>query len=115
MSGLAVGMNGNKNLHDPFSVVCFSPFRLGSLPMVAFQTPKKTSDPFDILRESLDAESWDWLSETLPGVAEGVSVAVVSKQSPGDIRRFVAGQTGRLELALRCEQAARHLQRMANN
>ena len=66
-------------------------------------------DPFGILRESLDAESWDWLTETLPGVAEGVSVAVASKQSPGDIRRFVAGTTGRIELALRCEQAARYL------
>lgn len=66
-------------------------------------------DPFLVLRESLDAESWDWLSETMPNVAAGVSVAVDAKQSPADIRRFVAGQTGRIELSLRCEQAARHL------
>ena len=68
-----------------------------------------TSDPFLDLRQSLDAESWDWLSETMPSVARGVSVAVAAKQTPADIRRFVAGQTGRVELSLRCEQAARQL------
>lgn len=71
--------------------------------------PATTSDPFLALRESLDAESWDWLSETMPSVARGVSLAVTANQSPADIRRFVAGQTGRVELSLRCEQAARHL------
>jgi hypothetical protein len=71
----------------------------------------KMSNPFDELSQALDAESWDWLSENAPDVARGVAVAVQRRQQPADIRRFVAGRTGRNELAMRCFQAASHLAR----
>lgn len=66
-------------------------------------------DPFDRLAAALDEESWDWLSENNPGVANGVSDAVDGGIEASDVRRFVMRQTMRFELALRCEQAARYL------
>lgn len=68
-----------------------------------------TNDPYAELSTALDAESWDWLSENAPDIARGVALAVTRKQQPSDVRRFVAGRTGRFELAMRCEQAARYL------
>ena len=71
-------------------------------------------DPFETLGVALDAESWNWISETLPEIASAVQSATISGASPDDIRRFVAGHTQRYDLARRCEQAARHLLTRSN-
>lgn len=70
---------------------------------------KQPTDPFEALGIALDAESWNWLSETLPEIATAVQNAMAGGASPEDIRRFVTGRTQRSDLARRCEQAARHL------
>ena len=59
---------------------------------------------------ALDALSWDWLIDTHPVLAEAVEEAVDDGVEARDIRRYVMAQTQRLELALRCEQAARYLE-----
>lgn len=66
---------------------------------------------FDQLDQALDAESWDWLNENLPNVAEAVQSAVTKGASPEDVRRRVMRQVQRYELAQRCEAAARWLAR----
>lgn len=68
--------------------------------------------PFDALDAAIDSESWDWPSENLPGIAEGVVIALKANQSPDSIRRRVIRLTQRPELALRVEQAARHVDRV---
>lgn len=66
---------------------------------------------FDELDQALDEESWNWISETLPAIASAVQSAVVRGASPDDVRRRVMGKAQRYELAVRCEMAARWLQR----
>lgn len=57
----------------------------------------------------LDRLSLQWLNDNQPELAEAIDVAVANGASAGEIRRLVMAQTQRLELALRCEQAARAL------
>lgn len=59
--------------------------------------------------QALDAISWDWLSTTHPLLAEAVQTDTRRGAEPDQILRFVMKKTERLELALRCQQAARHL------
>lgn len=59
--------------------------------------------------EALDAISWDWLEELYPGLAEAIEGEMVKGASPAEIKRFVLARTYRVELALRCEQAARYV------
>lgn len=61
---------------------------------------------FDALDRALEAESWDWLEEQHPGLAEAVQVAIGHGAQPDAIKRRVQAQTGRHELAQRCELAA---------
>jgi len=58
---------------------------------------------------ALDAISWEWLSDTHPQLAEAIEVEVARGAMPDEIRRYIMRRTQRLELALRCEQAALHL------
>lgn len=67
------------------------------------------TNPFNDLSTALDEESWDWLNENAPAIANAVQTAITRKATPTDVRRFVVSRTGRAELAARCEQAARHL------
>lgn len=64
--------------------------------------------PMGSLGEALDAASYDWLVEQYPDIAEAIESALARGATPRQIKHYVLGQTGRLELALRCEQAARH-------
>jgi hypothetical protein len=63
------------------------------------------------LEIALDEESFQWMSDHLPELADAIEEAVTKGTAPERIRRFVMQQTARWELALRCEQCARHLQR----
>jgi hypothetical protein len=55
------------------------------------------------LGESLDLESYEWL------IAAGLEAAIRQGATPEQVRRFTVRRTGRQELALRLEQAARYL------
>jgi hypothetical protein len=69
------------------------------------------SDAMNILNHELDAISYDWLVTQHSGLASAIENAVAEGNNPIQIKRAVLRQTGRSELALRCEQAARHLGR----
>lgn len=62
-----------------------------------------------IIGSALDAISWEWLNDNHPQLAEAIEVEVARGATPDAIRRYVVRRTQRLELALRCEQAALHL------
>jgi len=61
------------------------------------------------LEAALDAASYEWLVSNLPDVAQAVEFEVAAGATPGELRTMVLRHTGRLELALRIEQAARWL------
>ena len=62
----------------------------------------------DVLNRALDEISYDWLLEHFPAVAEAIEAEAAKGSTPTQIKRAVMARTGRLEFALRCEQAARH-------
>ena len=62
-----------------------------------------------ILGAALNELSWQWLNDNCPNLAEALTIAVERGATPVEVRRFVMHRTERRELALRCEQAARHL------
>lgn len=61
------------------------------------------------LGKALDEISWDWLEELYPGLAGALEAEMKRGAGPAEVKRFVLARTYRVELALRCEQAARHL------
>ena len=66
---------------------------------------------FPDLDAAIDAEAWQWLQEAAPVYADAVTAEVKRGREPGDIRRRFMRLTQRPALALRLEQAARHLRR----
>lgn len=62
-----------------------------------------------IIGSALDAISWEWLNDNHPQLAEAIETEVARGATPDVIRRYVVQRTQRIELALRCEQAALHL------
>lgn len=66
---------------------------------------------FDALTEALDRESFEWLESQAPDILAGIEAAVGRGANPAEVKRHVLAQTSRLELAKRCEQAARHIAR----
>lgn len=66
------------------------------------------------LQQALDAESYEWLAGYAPGVLSALEREVAGGRTPDQIKLFVLRQTGRLEIALRCEQVARHIERITN-
>lgn len=65
----------------------------------------------DALNKALDEISYEWMLENFPKVAEAIEAELAKGKTPIDIKRAVMARTGRLEFALRCEQAARHAAR----
>lgn len=72
---------------------------------------QKATDVMQPLGDVIDEESWDWLMDNRPEVAIAVRDVVEGGASAEEIRSYVMRQTERKELALRCEQAARHVAR----
>ena len=70
-----------------------------------------TTIDFPDLDAAIDAEAWQWLQETAPVYADAVALEVKRGHAPGDIRQRFMRLTQRHALALRLEQAARHLRR----
>lgn len=59
----------------------------------------------------LDQESYEWLAANHPGILEAIEAEVAAGSTSDQIRLFVVRQTGRIEIAQRCEMAARHIGR----
>ena len=70
-----------------------------------------TTNNLQQLAKVLDAESYEWLAAHHPTIADAVEASVGAGATPAEIRLFVLRQTGRIEIALRCEAAARHVGR----
>lgn len=70
------------------------------------------TNQFAELAQELDLESWNWLSDNHPTIADAVQASVNRGATPEAIRRFVLARCGsnRTEFALRCQSAARHLE-----
>jgi len=64
------------------------------------------------LAAAIDAESWQWLDDNAPLYATAVQNEINAGKTPQQIRHYVMKQTQRQGIAMRCEQAARHLQRV---
>lgn len=69
----------------------------------------KTKLDLSLIGKALDEISWEWVSDNYPLLAEAIKTETGRGASPDQVRRYVMQQTQRLELALRCEQAARWL------
>lgn len=69
------------------------------------------SDRFAELDAVLDFESWNWLNDNAPPLADAVQAAVQKGLLPAEIKRRVMERLGahREPLAIRCEAASRHL------
>ena len=61
------------------------------------------------LGEVLDRESYTWLASTHPDILEAIEAEVGAGRTPDDVRMFGLLRTGRGELAMRCQAAARHI------
>ena len=61
------------------------------------------------LRAALAAQSWQWLVDELPDVADALQDEIRAGATADDVRRFTMRYTGRAALAARVEQAAAHL------
>lgn len=69
----------------------------------------RMANSLSLLGDALDEVSWQWVSDKHPCLADAIEEAVGAGIEPERVRRFVMRRTQRRELALRCEQAARHL------
>lgn len=61
------------------------------------------------LQEALDSESYEWMAERYPRILKALEREISGGKTPDQIRLFVLLQTGRPEIAQRCEQVARHI------
>lgn len=62
--------------------------------------------------KAINAESWEWLQNAAPELADAVLTEAKRKTPPKSIYRHILRRVGphREPLALRCRQAADHLQ-----
>lgn len=67
------------------------------------------NDKLAVIGEALDEDSYQWLNDNRPDLAEAIEAAVGNGVTPIQVRRYVMARTERRELALRCEQAANFL------
>jgi hypothetical protein len=66
------------------------------------------------LGAELDKESYIWLAPNHPNILEAIEAEVSAGHTAQQVRLFVIRQTGRPEIALRCEQAARYISGIDN-
>ena len=59
------------------------------------------------LGTELDKESYIWLAANHPNILEAIEAEVSAGHTPQQIRLYVLRMTGRSEIAMRCESAAR--------
>jgi len=61
------------------------------------------------LAAAFNAESWQWLQDNAPLLADALAAEVRQNATPEQVRAFAVRATGRQEIARRLEQAAAHL------
>ena len=61
------------------------------------------------LDAAINEESWLWLQDCLPSLADALAKEVIRGAGADDIRRHVLRKTHRHALSMRCSQAAAHL------
>ena len=83
-------------------------WRAGSVDLY-LNTIEINMDRLTSIGKALDEISWEWLSDNYPVLATAVEEAVKLNVTPDEVRRYVMWHVDRYEIALRCEQAARHL------
>ena len=66
------------------------------------------------LAVTLDQESYEWLAGHHPDILDAIEKEVAAGRNARDIKHFVMIHTLRAELAQRCFQAARHIERENN-
>lgn len=49
------------------------------------------------------------MATNYPEILDAIEAEVAAGRAPQDVRLFVLRQTGRIEIAMRCEQAARYV------
>ena len=64
------------------------------------------------LEWQLDRDSYEWMLIQHPKLADAIADEVEAGATPQQIKRRVMIHTGRYELAARCEQCARWLERV---
>ncbi|MEM7133443.1 MAG: hypothetical protein AAF702_44515 [Chloroflexota bacterium] len=66
---------------------------------------------FAPLRDVVDLDAYQWLQSHAPYYISAIQSSLSQGASPADIRQFISINVGtdRQGLALRCEQAARHI------
>jgi hypothetical protein len=64
-----------------------------------------------MLQQAIDAESYEWLTGNQPIILSAIEREIACGRTPAQIRLFVLRKTGRFEIAMRCEQVARHILR----
>ncbi len=74
--------------------------------------PKQTVNP---LLEAVDMDAYQWLTAQSPYYLTAIERSIQDGMTPDEIGRMVSVNVGpdRQQLALRCLQAARYIQRMA--
>lgn len=68
-----------------------------------------TTRDLPALTAALDAQSWAWLQEELPGLADALAQEVAQGATADELRRSTMRHTARSALAARVGQAAAHL------
>lgn len=68
-----------------------------------------TTREYPALQAAFNAESWQYLQDEWPDMADALAVEVGRGATAADLRRFTLRHTGRVQLAQRIEQAAAHL------
>lgn len=61
------------------------------------------------LERALDAESYEWMATNQPNILTAIEAEVAKGRTPDQIKWRVLRITNRFEIAMRCEQAARHV------
>lgn len=61
------------------------------------------------LGAAINQESYEWLTDNLPELADAVQTEVNAGATPDEIRRFALLKTQRPALAMRLQQAAAYL------
>lgn len=80
------------------------------MPVVIGQETMATID-MPRLGAILDRESYEWLAAAHPDILAAIEAEVAAGRTAEQIRLFVVRHTGRAEIAQRCEQAARWVER----
>jgi len=61
------------------------------------------------LAAAINAESWQWLQDNAPPLADALAAEVRQGATAEQVRQFAMRATGRVEISRRLEQAATHL------